>query len=577
MNKIQFNRSQTNSEHPPQTEKKKSVNALQHHVTSDGLDTNLEMSLIGQLIGKVAGVALEILVGSTGAFSSMWTALKLNSLPANPSLGLTQIFEAFSNRIVRNVCSPADQIFSIPIFGMSTSTRVAKEDVHKQFEVFYMEKFGHLEGIRQDQGLLKETLDTIFAISEEIEFNPHAITDKMLNDLNEINNLSIHNKNLSESSKMLLNDVILFTCLTPVINQRQTISRFQRFSIEVLTPGGAQSIVEDMKRKCAKERDPMTSLYLNHMTEGEYAGASLSKKMALLNLSQLKQESKNKILKDPIFNKIIENEKQAFKYMFACSGAMEQYYLNTCTPTTICQEVISNVLLLPQAFSIAQDTLHVAVGKSTTCDDPLIKEYLQRRIKKEQDHLDDLRNQFSKLMESDNPSIEELHQLTQEWSKGMQRLGLLVYSDFEGHPTKKVIANQWLLSAILAIPVVLLSHLFGASKNPPFLSMRITGAAFVRPNSLITDKKLHLLSGLLSELIDPNKLTQPSDRELIMLWQLINERGCLPVTNFKHSISIKAVMENGQCVFLLSDPKAAGYVKYSLRNCFLYLKKNNYS
>lgn len=339
----------------------------------------------------------------------------------------------------------------------------------------------------------------------------------------------------AEFRKELINDLILFSCLVPIKLTEKGGNRVQCQTIDVLPIRRAEILLNNLS----------LSSMLPSIDPDKYRGASLFQKMVMLNMGNFRSGMQKRLIDDPFFQEFmqtVDKNGSSAAWMFACSGAVEQSYLNTCVGAAESQKILSHTLVLPQAIIMIETVLEKIEHEIATCKSDKEKEYMTQRVSYEKKFLEQLKQDVLKAAKEN--TTDKLGELTQRWSNCVQRLGLLTRVDALGHPTKKIIRNHWLISLILMIPVIIFKHLFNIGYNPPSIKMRAMGS--------YGGIAYNIISPSVNSVHGPN--TSFSDR-----WKTLRNQGGNVLYGSGHNYFLKAIEQDGQKMMLVSDPKQNDY------------------
>ncbi|MFI5343721.1 MAG: hypothetical protein ACHQUC_05820 [Chlamydiales bacterium] len=469
-----------------------------------------------------------------------------------------QVTNIESRQMLSASCENNEPITQSMLLGIESRSTAAK--VHGLKE-FYNQLFSELPNLQLSETQLNEFIDSYIGLSKHFELNTEIAPQLrvILKKINEEIADGGSRQSEKEAIKQLVNEMILFNALIPVKITRTGIWRIQRRSIEITTPMHMQKVLYSLLND---KEGLQSNRYLGHIDPTHYSKSSLIEKMIALNLSNLGKEVRHSLLANQFYQeslgKILKSEDPA-KWLFACSGGVEQKYLNTCVGAAVCQEVISRLIFLPMAIVLSEQVLEEVVTRAGQPDNKEIYDYFQRRIAMQKES-------FAKLKKSMIEGLTEKtvdpFRYTEEWSSIMQCVGLLTEIDELGHPTRKLIKNHWLLSVILMIPVVLFQHLFGFSKNPPMISMRAKGIS--SPHSLAPlgiESRLFTfdMNLIISSLQDSKISAGETKKNMERLWKKLYECAGSCILNESHFFYLKPVIHQGQKLFLLGDPKRDDY------------------
>lgn len=462
------------------------------------------------------------------------------------------------------------------------SNKSNKYFLKKQVETFYENKISQFEGLKLEKKEFTEMVDEYLKLSDSFEFNIN--NGRFLDVLDKINKKILENNINGDPKyiKKIINELVLCNCLIPAQVLTSSNKRVQRQTIEVTSFAHMEKILKSITEQ--SPIDLAKNPYLNHIDEKIYQKSSLPQKLVLLNLANLSTSARQDFQKDPFTQEFMElMQKQPpshiKEWMMACSGTLEQKYLNTCLSTCACQEVLTRVVLLPQAILLTENMLTEAKKNAEAeIQDPQMLKYFQGRVAKETKYLDQLKADILEAARSG--STAQLKEFTLRWSKSMQRIGLLNPKHI-AHPTQKIVDNQWLLSVILMLPVVLFKHLIGCSTNPPIMGMRAKGTKGIESalplsiardfqGGLDIDAQLEKLKAIKGKGKSPKK-----QQTAHKIWQLINFHGGASFSIPGHAIYIKAIYLNNKPVFLVADPKSDTYQVKNFREFAKFATDNN--
>lgn len=307
--------------------------------------------------------------------------------------------------------------------------------------------------------------------------------------------------------KLIVNDIIVFSCIItsyfihlphkPYSLYPYT-SIVSRYSISPLSPTMAiktiESLLSHLRNK--KGMDPL----INHIDPLEYIDYRLDQDKytsipyALLNLYLINftPSFKEVILKDPLFNSI-KSSKYLHLWMFACSNADEQYYLNSCNVAATLNALftihpnISTLIVFSDIVTSYLENKIKHMNKSIKAYPSLIgnifvptaKEFSSNILQSFKKSIKSLRNTCHDIIKSehslniskDDNELEyilKLHSLIQEWNKEMQQLSSIFIPEEPIILTSKILKDRWHWSSRIMLIYSLIAQFIPTI--PTFLS-----------------------------------------------------------------------------------------------------------
>lgn len=442
------------------------------------------------------------------------------------------------------------------------------------FISFYRAQFTDFPDLRMSEKELTAFMDKYSKVADNFELNTewNPSMKLILTEIHKKIQSGVFGKN-KEQIKQLVNEMIVLNSLTPIKITKMGKSNIQRQSIEITTLNHMETVLNSVAQQ--KDGNLKNNSYFSHIDPKAFAKASISEKMISLNLTNLDQSTREYVLNNEFYKKStmqIALNGNSVDWMFACSGGLEQVYLNTCVSASACQDITSRLILLPIAIALSEKTLNEIDTNRPQASDPAMQKYYESRRDYTRTQLETLKSDLLNDIRRVKPSNPRQHTL--KWSKIMQQVGLLTNIDkLLGHPTKKPIKDHWLLSLIIMIPVVLFQHLVGSSSNPPYIRMRAGGIKSVNqviPRGIVNTKlKYQDFNSLLNIIRKPeifikiaDKASEIANAALNEVWSTLNHHGGTSLslsTLGKHSIFIKAVKLQNKKVILIGDPKESSY------------------
>lgn len=484
------------------------------------------------------------------------------------------------NNLVRKKSSKIQQALDITKEGK-------KYQAASEFIKCYNEKLKGLDHLKLDAEALGEKILEMINLDTDLDFKNFLIDDNLSMYLEIINQKIIDGKfkENKEFLKQMINDIILFACIEPhktIVNKH----RMERSSIEVLNT----NLLNDMLCSLSLQQqiDFSKNQYLNHLYEDEYNKFSLVQKIVFINLANFDPDTRIELMKDKIFQVMFER-KDLQQWMMACSGSLEQNYLNTCSSTVFCQGLISRMAMLPEALFFTKVIIK-KIEDDIKKDSKIIKEnglkeYVQERLIDSEKSVEKLNERLLQLLQSDEEiSFEAMHELTLEWGRITQKLGLLLWPEDAVHPTTKPIKDQWFISLIVMIPIVLLEHLFRLSNNPPRISLRVNGVweegydrALQKKINQFTAEPENFVEAREEEIKTQMNQVEEKDRLKAIddFWILVHNKEGVAYAYLGHKIYYKAIYYENKKLFLIGDPMHHDYQVKTPEQMLIHMQKSD--
>jgi len=497
----------------------------------------------------------------------------------------------FGKIIEKNISILANfwQHRKLKILNIPLETNPSVEPVSTKFIHDYFAKLSTYASLAISEEELKAKINTFYALNKPITLNPEFLLDldleNILKDIdNKIKKGELNNDN--DFVKNVVNDILLFGCLQiSAPEKKPTPGSYTSWSsIEVLSPKRIHEILISIAEQ--KQKDLSGNFFLFHLIPQTYSTFSLTDKMLQFNLANFSVKMRRTIQQDPLYQWMRERP-EIVDWMLNSSGSLEQNYLNTCVSTTFCQELLTHSLILPQAILLSEKLINKI--KSNIYPNKEISNFVQKRMETEEKHLEKIKKTI--LENPGKITPEQMHQLTLDWSRSMQKISLFVDREALAHPTPKPIHNHWRLSAGIMTPVVLWEHAVGSENNPPSIWMRGKGIVwkdikkilyphcYFIDNETIEENLTISNREVLNDLIEGKQShSEEKQKEAILkFWEGVHFKGALNLRNDSHAFYLKAVLHNGQKWFLISDPKVEEYLVLSHEQLISYFRKNHLS
>lgn len=456
------------------------------------------------------------------------------------------------------------------------------EQFTSKFIDFYNKIFANLHELKLSEKEISNLVKKIYKFTNEVEFNGEFFfNDQLFHSLKDINKKM--QRTLSSKDTKILQQIInllfITTSITPVLLQITPKSTINKKSIEVFIPKMLNEILISIRiGNLTLSENP----FLSHITAADFDKASFIQKLVLLNLCNFNDLLREEILQDKTFQSIYKrDDNELIKWMLACSGSLEQNYLNTCVPAVFCQDLLNRALILPELVIVSRHLVRYIEKESAKIDkDSKLKEYVDQRILQQSKALQELNDNLLNIPRNSNE--ENLHLLTLRWSQIMQKLGLLINPQNPAHPTTKPISDQWLVSCVIMTPVVLGEHLGGKSSNPPSMGMRLKGISIQNlyhatpffyhgiPTLKLNQREKEIIGG------KAKNVTKTESQEALMkLWKNVYLQGGINISSPGHALYLRTFNYKNELFFLVSDPKCQGYELKTAEKFLDYIKKNN--
>lgn len=373
-------------------------------------------------------------------------------------------------------------------------------------------------------------------------------------------------KTWRETMETLVADALLLTVLRPQFCS----SRGEQLEFSLFPLTSTLSLFEQLRKEANYLNHPQGRFFF--LLEEQYSSLELKVRLQWLGLLCLNPAPRDYIRKSLLFQKFVKSPK-AELWTLACSGSMEQNYLNTCVGVSFGQIILEHhssvCSLIPLLFfwldQLQKQLSHYSQG------DVKDKKYIEERISYVRKDLVLLEEEVSKGLNRESLSVEELRDFVLRWCRLLEKFFLLNPVGSTAHPTLKPASNTWLFSVLLQVPVQLIKMAVGSSDNPPRALMRFKGANPYWIRSLLcgtysSPVGLNQLEPFQEKLDSEREL----DRRIQDLWRMVKDMGGLvcasTAAGCPHGVTLKAQLdsESGERTFLVGDPVTQWFDRYTL-------------